>query len=206
MGDKIIYIIIGITGIVTYLAWQKEDLFRKLLLSPYDLVRKKQYYRIITHGFLHGNWMHLIVNMLVFWSFGRVLMQYFYLVWDEMGYLLFLLLYLSALIVSSLYSIAKHKDDYHYSAVGASGATSAIVFASIFFDPWNKVYFFGVLPVPGIIFGAIYLIYSYRMSKRGTDNIGHDAHLWGALYGFVFPLFFKPELWEYFYKRLMLGW
>jgi membrane associated rhomboid family serine protease len=74
MGDKIIYIIIGITGIVTYLAWQKEDLFRKLLLSPYEMVRKKQYYRIITHGFLHANWAHVIVNMLVFWSFSRVLM------------------------------------------------------------------------------------------------------------------------------------
>lgn len=206
MGDKIVYIIIGVTGVVTYLAWQNKDLFHKLLLSPYDLVHKKQYYRIITHGFLHANWAHLIINMLVFWSFGAVLMQYFYVFWGEIGFLLFLLLYISSLIVSSLFSIAKHKDDYSYSAVGASGATSAIVFASIFFDPWNKIYFFGILPIPGIVFGVLYLIYTYRMSKKGTDNIGHDAHLWGALYGFVFPLILKPQLLEYFTHRMMNIW
>lgn len=206
MGDKIVYIIIGITGVVTYLSWQNQDWFQKLLLSPYDFVHKKQYYRIITHGFLHANWAHLIVNMLVFWSFGSVLMKYFYVFWDDMGYLMFLLLYISALVVSSVFSIAKHRNDYNYSAVGASGATSAIVFASIFFDPWNKIYFFGILPIPGIVFGAIYLIYSYRMSKKGTDNIGHDAHLWGAVYGFAFPLFFKPQLWEYFSHRMMNIW
>ncbi|MDY0315521.1 MAG: rhomboid family intramembrane serine protease, partial [Bacteroidales bacterium] len=74
---------------------------------------------------------------------------------------------------------------------------------SMFFDPWNKIYFFGVLPIPGILFGVIYLIYSYQMAKKAKDNIGHDAHFWGAVYGFVFPLFFKPELWEYFYLRLI---
>jgi membrane associated rhomboid family serine protease len=126
--------------------------------------------------------------------------------WGTKAVILFVLLYLSAIIVSSLYSLAKYKDNYSYSAVGASGATSAIVFASIFFDPWNMIYFFGVLPIPGILFGVIYLIYSYRMSRKGTDNIGHDAHFWGAVYGFTFPLFFKPELFKFFINRLLSLW
>jgi membrane associated rhomboid family serine protease len=204
--ENVIYVIIGVTGVVTWLSWQNEDLFRKLLFSPYDMIRNKQYFRIITHGFLHANWPHLIVNMLVFWSFGRSLLTYMVHFWGTKAVILFVLLYLSAIVVSSLYSLAKYKDNFAYSAVGASGATSAIVFASIFFDPWNMIYFFGVLPIPGVLFGVIYLIYSYRMSRKGTDNIGHDAHFWGAVYGFTFPLFFKPELFKFFINRLISIW
>ncbi|MDD3860781.1 MAG: rhomboid family intramembrane serine protease [Bacteroidales bacterium] len=204
--ENLIYIIIGVTAVVSYLSWQNEALFRKLLLSPYDMIRNKEYYRLITHGFLHSGWTHLIVNMLVFWSFGRVLLFYFVQVWGTKGFLLFILLYLSAIVVSSVYSVIKHKDDYSYSAVGASGATSAIVFASLFFDPWNMIYFFGVIPIPGIVFGAIYLVYSYRMAKKAVDNIGHDAHFWGAVFGFVFPLLFKPQLFQFFIQRLINLW
>ncbi|HPX76380.1 MAG TPA: rhomboid family intramembrane serine protease [Bacteroidales bacterium] len=203
MTSNIVLIIVIVTAIFTYGAWQREDVFRKFLLSPYEVVHRKRYYQIITHGFLHANWAHLIINMLVFWSFGSVVIQYFDILWGDFKNLMFLFFYLSAIAVSALFSIIKHKDNYYYSAVGASGATSAVVFASIFFNPWNKVYFFGILPIPGIVFGAIYLIYSYQMAKRGKDNIGHDAHFWGAVYGFVFPLVLKPELWEYFYVRLI---
>ncbi len=203
MTSNIVLIIVIVTAIFTYGAWQREDIFRKFLLSPYEVVHRKRYYQIITHGFLHANWAHLLINMLVFWSFGSVVIQYFDILWGDFKNLMFLFFYLSAIAVSALFSIIKHKDNYYYSAVGASGATSAVVFACIFFAPWNKVYFFGLLPIPGIVFGAIYLIYSYQMAKRGKDNIGHDAHFWGAVYGFVFPLACKPELWEYFYVRLI---
>jgi membrane associated rhomboid family serine protease len=144
--------------------------------------------------------------MLVFWSFGSVVIQYFELIWGIYAIGLLILLYISAIVISSLYSVAKHKDDYSYSAVGASGATSAIIFASMFFDPWNMIYFFGVLPIPGILFGFLYLIYSFRMAKIGNDNIGHDAHFWGAVYGFVFPMMFKPELYKYFLDKLVSLW
>lgn len=204
--ENIIYVIIGITALVSYLSWQNEKLFNKLLLSPYAMIRNKEYFRIFTHGLLHANWMHLIINMMVFWSFGRVLLYNFIVFWGDIGALLFVLLYVSSIIVSSLYSVSKNKDNYSYSAVGASGAVSAIVFGSIFFEPWNMVYFFGIIPIPGILFGAIYLVYSYRMSKKGTDNIGHDAHFWGAVYGFIFPVCFKPELWEHFTHRLLNIW
>ncbi len=194
--------IIIITFIVTYISWGNTKLFDKLILSPYIIVRNKEYYRLLTHGFLHANWMHLIINMLVFWSFGRILLIYFYRYWNH-GNLIFLLFYLSAIIISSIFSVVKYKDNYEYRAVGASGAISAIVFAYIFFEPWNLVYFFGIIPIPGIIFGIIYLIYSYQMSKRNIDNIGHDAHFWGAVYGFCFPLIFKPQLIVHFFNNLL---
>jgi len=202
MGNLILVIIV-VTGIISYMSWKNQELFSKLLFSPYQIVRNNQYYRFITHGFVHGSWAHLIINMLVFWSFGSVLLQYFKIVWHEFANITFIGFYLAAIILSSLFSFFKHKDNFNYSAVGASGATSAIVFASIFFDPWNMVYFFGFIPIPGVVFGALYLIYSYRMSKRGTDNIGHDAHFWGAVFGFFFPLILKPELITHFMHRIM---
>ncbi|MDR2011318.1 MAG: rhomboid family intramembrane serine protease [Bacteroidales bacterium] len=200
--ENIVFIIIIITVVISYTAWKRPELFNKLLLWPYSVVHRKEYYRIITHGFIHADWAHLIVNMLVFWSFGTVLIRYFQYFWHGYAVLLFLLLYISAIVVSSIYSVIKHKGDYGYSAVGASGATSAIIFASMFFDPWNMIYFFGIIPIPGILFGVIYLIYSYKMAKRGTDNIGHDSHFWGAVYGFVFPLIFKPSLFGFFIQQL----
>lgn len=200
--ESITIIIVLVTGVVSYIAWQRPELFQKLLLWPYNVVRQKQYYRMLTHGFIHADWGHLIINMFVFWSFGRSLIQYFNWVWGAAGAFLFVLLYLSAIVVSSVYSVLKHKNNYAYTAVGASGATSAVIFACMFFDPWNMIYFFGIIPIPGILFGIVYLIYSYWMGKRGGDNIGHDAHFWGAVYGFVFPLICKPALFKLFIQQL----
>ena len=200
--NKIILLILAVTGLLSYASWQKPELFSKMLFSPYQVIKRNEYYRLITHGFVHANWPHLIINMLVFWSFGSVLLVYFDIVWDSFGNILFIIFYLVAIVFSSLFTLFKHKDNHYYSAVGASGATSAVVFASIFFDPWNKIYFFGIIPIPGVVFGALYLIYSYRMAKRGNDNIGHDAHFWGAVFGFFFPLILKPELFQYFINRI----
>ncbi|NLP20121.1 MAG: rhomboid family intramembrane serine protease, partial [Bacteroidales bacterium] len=122
MTSNIVLIIVIVTAIFTYGAWQREDIFRKFLLSPYEVVHRKRYYQIITHGFLHANWAHLLINMLVFWSFGSVVIQYFDILWGDFKNLMFLFFYLSAIAVSALFSIIKHKDNYYYSAVGASGA------------------------------------------------------------------------------------
>ena len=115
---------------------------------------------------------------------------------------MFLFLYFSSIIISSIFSTIKHKNNPYYNAVGASGAVSAINFTFVFFYPWEKILFFGVIPIPAIIFGAIFLIYSYIMGKRSADNIGHDAHFWGAVYGLIFPIIFKPELIKYFIANL----
>ena len=113
--------------------------------SLYEIIR------IVSHGFLHADWMHLIINMIVLFSFGSAVEQYFKY-YFQFPILYFILFYFLALIISSSLSVFKHKDNHNYNAVGASGAVSAIVFSSIFFNPWQKIYFYGIIGLPGIIF------------------------------------------------------
>lgn len=111
-------------------------------------------------------------------------------------------MYLSAIVFSSSISLIKFKDNPMYNSVGASGAVSAVVFFMIFFDPWEKLYLYGLIGIPGIIFGVLYLVYAQYMSRRGGDNINHDAHILGAIFGFVFPLFIDLGLFNYFLSQL----
>jgi membrane associated rhomboid family serine protease len=144
--------------------------------------------------------------MLVLFSFGQGIENIFL----ELKYqgiirypkLMYGLLYLSSIIIASLLSLKKNKHNEWYNSVGASGAISAIVFAHLFFAPWQRVYFYAFLPIPGIIFGLLYLIYSQYMSRHGSDNINHDAHFLGAVYGFLFPLLLEPKLIYYFINQL----
>ncbi|MFV0555247.1 MAG: rhomboid family intramembrane serine protease [Mangrovibacterium sp.] len=195
--------IIIITGLVSYMAFSRYDLFDKLKFSPPRVLKERQYYRLFTYALLHGGWGHLLVNMLVFYSFGSAVEKYFYLIFGSSYALSFLLLYLGAIVFSNALALRKHKDNYLYSAVGASGGVAAVLFASILFNPWGKIYFFGVLPIPGVAFGVIYLYYCYRMNKKGADNIAHDAHFLGAIFGFVFPILMKPYLLERFFNALL---
>ena len=195
-------LIIVITSLFSILAFRQHGLMYKYQFNPYQILRRKQYARLILHAFLHANYTHLIINMLVLFSFGTVLEEYFRSFFGNRWIPYYLFLYLGAILASPLYALFKHKDNYLYNAVGASGAVAAVVFASIFFDPWNKIYFFGLMPVPGIIFGALYLIYSWIMSRKSTDNIAHDTHFFGALFGFVVPVILNPELLRFFIDRL----
>jgi membrane associated rhomboid family serine protease len=140
--------------------------------------------------------------MIVLWSFGEAVERYFRIYFGSDGTYYFLVLYFGAVLFSSLWSLYKQKNNYYYNALGASGAVSAIVFSAIFFNPWSKIYFFGILPIPGIVFGALYLVYSYRMGKKNVDNIGHDAHFLGALYGFLLPVLLRPSLIYEFINKL----
>ena len=142
--------------------------------------------------------------MIVLFSFGRVIESYFEYGFGRMAQAYFLLLYFGGLIVSNTYALFKHKNNYYYNAVGASGAVSAVLFAAIFFDPWQNIYFFGVLPVPGIVFAVLYLIYSWYMSRKQQDQIAHDAHFLGALFGFVYPVVLNGRLLERFIDQLFM--
>ena len=203
--DWFIFVLIGVTALTTWQTWKDQSGFFKLQFNAYQVYHRKEWYRLLTHAFLHVNLTHLLINMFVLWSFGSAILYIFSEVppFDKMPLVHFIILYLGAVVFSSLYSLAKHKDNPHYNAVGASGAVSAVVFTSIFFAPWHLIYFFGIIPIPGILFGVIYLIYSYRMAQRGKDNIGHDAHFWGAVFGFAYPLMVEPQLVVAFIKNLM---
>ncbi len=195
-------LIIIIASVFSVVAFQQPELMYRYNFNAYQVYHRKQWYRVFTHAFLHANWEHLIINMIVLFSFGTSLWRYFYIYFGKNLLALYLGLYIGGIIISTIFTLIKQKDNSNYNAVGASGAVSAVVFACIFFAPMHKILFFGIVPVPGILFGVIYLGYSYYMSKRNVDNIGHDAHFWGAVYGFVYPILLKPSLLSNFFNQL----
>jgi membrane associated rhomboid family serine protease len=201
------YIIIAFTVIISILSFRNSAYFSKLQFNAYQIYHRKEWYRLLSHGFLHANWTHLIVNMLVLFIFGPVVEDLFKLHGfggsAKFYALLFLLFYLLAIILSSLLSLFKQRNNAWYNSVGASGAVSAVIFSYIFFNPWKKIYIYGILPVPGIILGAVYLIYSQYMSKRNVDNINHDAHFIGAVFGFLFPVIMDYSLMGNFIRDLV---
>ena len=198
----ITFIIIGATVLVSFLAFQNHDLSDKLQFNAAKVVHQKQYYRLISHAFIHASWSHLLVNMFVLYFFGRGIEQYFGYYFGNRAIAYYLLLYFGGILASNVWSLIKHQNNYYYNAVGASGAVSAMLFAFIFFNPWEKLYFFGIIPIPGILFAVGYLIYSYQMSKKSMDNVAHDAHILGAIFGFVFPILLKPQLFTQFIDQL----
>lgn len=195
-------IIIAVVSLVSIAAFMKPEIMSKFQFNAWQVVHRKEYLRLVSHGFLHGDWLHLIINMFVLFSFGGAVLSYFHHHLQGLNDLRFLLLFITALPASSLYALIKHRDNHYYNAIGASGAVSAVVFASILFEPYNPVFLFAIVPVPGIIFGVLYLWYSAYMARRQVDNIGHDAHFWGAVYGFLFPLIYEPRLIVSFFNQL----
>lgn len=204
MGTITLMLIL-IIALTSAFAFSQKETMAQLQFNAYQIYHRHQYYRILTHALIHANWEHLIVNMIVLYSFGTAVEHYFEMYFGTVGSYYYLILFFGSVIFSSLWSLYKQKDNPYYNAVGASGAVSAIVFTAIFFNPWNPIYFFMILPIPGIIFGGLYLYYSYYMSTKKTDNIGHDAHFLGAIFGFLFPVILRPELLMDFIKVLFSG-
>lgn len=195
-------ILIVITVLISYAAFKSVKLMDQLQFNASKIYHKKEYHRLITHAFVHASWEHLFVNMIVLFSFGQAIEVYFKYNFGNNYIVFYLLLYFGGILVSNLYALFKHRNNFFYNSVGASGAVAAVLFAAIFFDPWNPIYFFGILPFPGIIFAVLYLVYSYQMSNKQKDNVAHDAHFLGALYGFVFPILLNPRLFETFIDKL----
>jgi membrane associated rhomboid family serine protease len=194
--------IIVITCIISIIAFNNRELFARLQFNAYQIYHRRQYYRMLTHGFVHANWWHLGMNMLVLYFFGGYVEHQLSMLSASGAFkfplLVYILLYLLAIIFASSISLVRYKDAYWYNSVGASGAVSAVMFCFIFFEPWQKICLYGVLCIPGILFAILYLIYSQYMSRRGGDNINHDAHFLGAIFGFVFPLFIDFNLYKLF--------
>ena len=204
----ITYIIIGITSLFSILAFQNQDLFNKHVFNPYIIKRNKEWHRFFTHALLHADWMHLILNMYVLYIFGKTLEDnYFRSLFDSKAGLNYALLYVGGVLISSFPSFEKHKDNGYYNAVGASGAVSAVLFSSIVINPVESRIGLMFLPPslwpPAYVFGILYLLYSWYMAKRGGDNIGHDAHFWGAVFGVVFTIILKPALALHFIQQII---
>ena len=191
----VLYIIIGITVLISIWAFNRRDIFDKLRFSPYSIYHYKEGWRFFTYALLHADWVHLFINMFVLYSFGDVVIAYLSYFFGIKGVFYFILLYVGGVLFSVLVDFGRHKENAYYTAVGASGAVSAIVFASIIVYPTGSVFLFLIpIPIPSAIFGILYLIYSAYMAKRGRDNIGHNAHFWGAVFGIIFMIVTRPQV------------
>lgn len=200
MGVHVILIII--IGLVSVTGFSNREVVDKLQFNAWKIIHKKEYYRLLTHALVHADWMHLLVNVFVLYMFGQGTIMAFSYALGINGQIWFLVLFITAIVLSSLYSLVKEKDNYYYNALGASGGVMAIVFTTIVFEPYNLIYVY-FIPVPAIIFGVGYLVYSRIMARKNVDNVGHDAHFWGALYGFFFPIILRPELAKIFFEKLI---
>jgi membrane associated rhomboid family serine protease len=172
---------------VSLVAFGRQDLWRFLALEPFRMSRQHQYHPIITGGLIHADMMHLMFNMLTLFFFGPAL-EY------QVGGTLFLVIYLVSLIVGNLYPFLKFRNQQDYVAIGASGAVSGVVFSFCLFNPLAEIRMFFFLPMPAFVFAILYVAYSIYSMRNRHDNIGHEAHLAGALAGVVTTLIAVPEV------------
>lgn len=203
---SITILIIAITAIVSFVAFSNGEWMYKLRQWPYQEARQGEYYRWLTNGLVHANPMHLIFNMLTLYVFGQFVEEWFLSRFGTVGPVIYLLFYVLALAASSSATFYKYKNTPGYTSIGASGATAAILFASILINPTNELYLMFIpIGIPGFIFGPLYLWYSNYSANRGNDNIDHMAHFFGALFGFFVPLILEPTLIVDFFSQLT-GW
>lgn len=200
---SITLVIIAVTVVVSLAALNNRQLFNSLLFQPFVIHERRDWFRFISHGFVHGSIMHLAVNMYVLWMFGTAVEAAYAQLIGGDPLVPYLFLYLAGIVLSALPGYYKHRHDPEYRAVGASGATSAVVFSYILLHPETRLMLiFLPIPLPAWIFGGLYLAYEWYMSKRGRDGIAHDAHYFGALFGIAFTAMLGPHVVSGFFKAV----
>lgn len=188
--QTIIIITIAVTAIISYLGFQNQLLFEKYKFNVSSILYKKEYIRLLSSGFLHADLMHFGFNMLTLYFFGPIVVEAF----GDVG---FVVVYIGSILLGNLFSLYLYKNQGWYSAIGASGGVSGILFASIAMYPDLGIYMFFIpIAIPGYLFGFGYFAYSvYSMlNPRQNDNIGHAAHLGGAFFGLIYALGLQPEM------------
>lgn len=189
-------LIVVVTAVISIMGFSNRRIINELIMDPI-LINSGQYYRLLTSGFVHSDYMHLIFNMFTLYSFGTYMESFF----NIHGKFLYIIVYLVGIIVSSIPTYIKNRNNTRYLALGASGGVSAILFSSILLNPWATLGIF-FIPCPAIIFGVLYLGYSWYMNKKGTDNIGHEAHFYGAIFGLAITIIIEPRVFPYFVEAL----
>ncbi|MGB0132762.1 rhomboid family intramembrane serine protease [Dokdonella sp.] len=191
-------VIILITCLVSWLALKDERWLGELILWPPAIKRGKQYYRLLSYGFIHADLSHLLFNMITLYFFGSLIEQF---ISSYIGVVGFVAFYLSAIVVSILPTYIRNVDNPAYRSLGASGAVSAVLFAFVLLQPWTTILVF-FIPCPAIVYAVLYIGYSIYMDRKGTDNVNHSAHLWGAAYGVLFLLAMDPRVADVFLEQL----
>lgn len=196
-------LLIVITVGISLAAWRDAGLMSRWIMNPYQVAQRGQYYRLLTSGFLHADWGHLLFNMIALYSFGGFIELLFGYLFPGRSTLYYVGFYLIAIVVSDLPTLLRHRTNPGYNSLGASGGVSAIVFAAILFQPLSPIaLIFIPIPIPGFIFGALYLAYSYYEARRGYGNVNHDAHLYGGLFGILFLIVVYPDVLPRFLEQI----
>lgn len=186
---NIIVLIIAITAIISFIAFNNKEIFEKYKFNVGAIMHRKEYVRILSAGFLHADIMHLLFNMMTLYFFGPVILEGF-------GNIGFLIIYFGSILLGNIFSLFIYQKQPWYSAIGASGGVSGILFAAIAMMPNIGIYFFFIpIPIPGFIFGLLYFSYSVYMmlNPKQWDNLGHAAHLGGAFFGLVYAVIIQPQ-------------
>lgn len=210
MDITITLVIVVLTVVVSLMGFNNSKIIDNLIFYGPAIAQRNQYYRFITCGLIHADFMHLAFNMLALYSFGVILERQFFAspqIFGREAGVYYLMLYVGGLIVSSMPDYFKHRDNYYFRSLGASGAVSAVIFSCIVLYPRLPISFFFLPRIPGWLFGLLYMIISAYLNKQGGGNINHGAHLWGAVYGIVFTVLFVSlkgniNVWENFLYNL----
>jgi membrane associated rhomboid family serine protease len=189
-------VIFAITVALSLLAFYNEEVYSRLILNPFKVAKNEDTHTVLTSGFIHKDWTHLFFNMFSFYFFAFPLEL-------RIGHWQFALLYMVSLVLSDVPTIVKHRDDFWYRSLGASGAISAAVFSFIMFEPMARMgLMFIPVPIPAILFGVLYLVYCVYASRKNIGAINHDAHFYGALCGIVITIILYPGVVHLFFEQI----
>jgi membrane associated rhomboid family serine protease len=192
-------IIFIFTIVTSVYAFYNQHTYGKFMLHPYSVAKGRNIYQLITSGLIHKDWTHLGFNMFSYYFFAFELEQ-------TIGHWQFGVLYIGSLILCDLPSVVKHKDDFNYNSLGASGAVCAVVFSFILFSPATKLFIFPIpFPIPSIIYGFLFLIYTSYAGRKANDGINHDAHFFGAIAGIIITIILVPKVIQIFLDQIQNG-
>ena len=184
--NTILIAIIILNVLISYKGFNDLSFFRKYEFHV-GSIRAGEQIRMLSSGFLHVDMTHLLFNMMTLWFFAPVVINY-------LGVFSFVLIYFGSLLFGSLLTLAFHKNDYGYRAVGASGAVTGVLYSAILLQPDMMLGIFFIIPMPAYLFGILYLLYSIYGMRAKNDNIGHTAHFGGAVGGYLITLVKQPTL------------
>jgi len=192
---SLVLIIIGITVLISYSADKNPEMKDKLLFIPYTIKHNSEFHRMITSIFIHADLNHLIFNMFSLYFLGSFFEKQLIEIYGlQTGSINFILLYLIGGMAAEIFPYMRNQDNQFYRSLGASGAVSAVIFATIFWNPTLPLMLFFIpIPIPAYIFGPIYLAIEYFAMRKGGSNVAHDAHLGGAFFGILFVLLLDPN-------------
>jgi membrane associated rhomboid family serine protease len=202
MAENFTTLLIVVTVITSIYGWNRPAIQQKWMFNPFIVHNAKQYYRFLSSGFIHSNSVHLIFNMIALFFFGGVIERIYQNTFGNMGIVFYLVTYLAGIVVSNIKTYMKYKDASYYNSLGASGGVASILFASILYRPTSSICLYFAICIPAFIMGALYLIYTYYSGKKSSDNINHDAHLFGSIFGIIFTILLRPSVFLEFIERI----